>query len=245
MKNKNIIFGIHSIIEAIKSGKEIEKLFLSKQSSGDSIKELFLIARKDNIPVQFVPLEKLNKLTSKVHQGAIAFVSEISYCSIEQIIPQIYESGKVPLILILDGITDVRNFGAIARTAECAGVDAIVIPLKGSVSINADAIKTSAGALNTIPVCREKSLLSTLQYLKDSGLKIVSVTEKTNERYYNNEYKLPLALILGSEDNGITQSLIEFSDEKAKIPILGTIESLNVSVAAGIILYEVVKQRLL
>jgi len=167
-QSKNLIYGIRSIIEAIRAGKEIEKLFLSKQAGGELFKELFSLARENNVPTQFVPNEKLNRMTSKVHQGAIAYISEISYYNIEQIIPTIYEKGEIPLILILDSITDIRNFGAIVRTAECAGVHAIVIPLKGAASINADAVKSSAGALNTMLICREKSIIQTITFLKQS-----------------------------------------------------------------------------
>jgi len=242
-QSKNLIYGIRSIIEAIRAGKEIEKLFLSKQAGGELFKELFSLARENNVPTQFVPNEKLNRMTSKVHQGAIAYISEISYYNIEQIIPTIYEKGEIPLILILDSITDIRNFGAIVRTAECAGVHAIVIPLKGAASINADAIKTSAGALNIVPVCREKSINQTITFLKQSGIQIIASTEKANTAYFKTDLSLPTAIIMGSEDMGVQPSVLENADVAVKIPLKGKIESLNVSVASGILLFEAIKQR--
>lgn len=242
-RSKSSIYGIHAIIEAIRSGKEIEKLFLSKQASGELFKELFALARESNIPTQFVPNEKLNRMTSKVHQGAIAYISEITFYKIEQILPGIYEKGETPLLLILDSITDVRNFGAIVRTAECAGVHAIIIPVKGAATINADAVKTSAGALHTVPVCREKSINQTITYLKQSGVQIVAATEKADKIYYNADFVLPTAIIMGSEDEGIQSSILVLADNAVKIPLAGSIASLNVSVATGVLLFEVVKQR--
>ena len=242
-RSKSSIYGIHSIIEAIRSGKEIEKLFLSKQASGDLFKELFALARENNIPTQFVPNEKLNRMTSKVHQGAIAYTSEITFYKIEQILPGIFEKGETPLLLILDSITDFRNFGAIVRTAECAGVHAIIIPVKGAATINADAVKTSAGALHTVPICREKSINQTISFLKQSGVQIIAATEKVENFYYNADFILPTAIIMGSEDEGIQSSIIVLADNAVKIPLAGSIASLNVSVATGILLFEAVKQR--
>lgn len=242
-QSKNLIYGIRSIIEAIRAGKEIEKLFLSKQAGGELFKELFSLARENNVPTQFVPNEKLNRITSKVHQGAIAYISEISYYNIEQIIPAIFEKGETPLILILDSITDIRNFGAIVRTAECAGVHAIVVPLKGAATINADAVKTSAGALNTMLICREKSLIQTITFLKHCGIQIIAATEKVEKAYYTVDFSLPTAIVMGSEDLGIHSSILENADYSVKIPLIGKIESLNVSVASGILLFEAIKQR--
>ena len=242
-RSKSSIYGIHAIIEAIRSGKEIEKLFLSKQAGGELFKELFALARESNIPTQFVPNEKLNRMTSKVHQGAIAYTSEITFYKIEQILPGIYEKGEVPLLLILDSITDVRNFGAIVRTAECAGVHAIIIPVKGAATINADAVKTSAGALHTVPICREKSINQTITYLKQSGVQIIAATEKVDKLYFNSDFVLPTAIIMGSEDEGIQSSILVLADNAVKIPLVGSIASLNVSVATGILLFEAVKQR--
>lgn len=243
-QSNQIVFGIRAIIEAIKSGKEIENLFLQRGLSGGIILELRSLLKEQEIAFQLVPVEKLNRLTNKNHQGAIAFISPITYDKIENIIPSIFEKGEVPLILILDGITDVRNFGAIARTAECAGVHAIIVPSKGSAQINPDAIKTSAGALYKIPVCRHESLFKTVKFLQESGLQIVACTEKTNDFIYQPDYTVPTAIIMGSEENGISTDLIRISDHLAKIPMYGEIESLNVSVSAGILLYEAIRQKL-
>lgn len=239
-----MVFGIRAIIEAIKSGKEIENLYLQRGLTGGIILELRALINDQEIGFQLVPVEKLNRLTPKNHQGAVAFISPISYDKIENIIPSIYEKGEVPLILILDGITDVRNFGAIARTAECAGVHALIVPSKGSAQINPDAIKTSAGALYKIPVCRHDSLFKTAKFLQESGLQLVACTEKTNDYLYKPDYTVPTAIIMGSEENGISTELIRIADHLAKIPMYGEIESLNVSVSAGILLYEAVRQKI-
>ena len=243
-ESNQMVFGIRAIIEAIKSGKEIESLYLQRGLSGGIILELRALINEKEIGFQLVPIEKLNRLTTKNHQGAVAFISPISYDKIENIIPGIYERGEVPLILILDGITDVRNFGAIARTAECAGVHALIVPAKGSAQINPDAIKTSAGALYKIPVCRHDSLFKTAKFLQESGLQLIACTEKTDDYLYQPDYTAPTAIVMGSEESGISVDLIRISDHLAKIPMYGEIESLNVSVSAGILLYEAVRQRL-
>ena len=244
MKNKEAIFGIRPIIEVIKSGKTIDKLFIQKGLHNESFAILWKLVRENRINYKHVPVEKMNRLTKKNHQGVFAFISPIDFYNIEDVIPNLYEEGKSPLILILDRITDVRNFGAIARTAECANVDCIIVPEQNSAAINSDAMKTSSGALNNIKICRTWNLKMTLQMLKDSGIQIVSCTEKTNNKIYSVNYQIPTAIILGSEENGISNEFLKFSDEKVKIPILGNIESLNVSVACGVILYEIVRQRL-
>lgn len=238
-----MIFGIRAIMEAIEAGKEIDKIMIRRELQGDLSKELFAMLKPLNIPVQRVPMERLNRFTRKNHQGVIAFLSAITYQKIEDIIPFLYENGKVPFVLILDGITDVRNFGAIARTCEVAGVDAIVIPARGSVSVNADAVKTSAGALMSIPVCKEESLSATIKFLRNSGLKVVSATEKAKDFYTQVDYKEPVAIVMGAEDLGISDESLRLSDNLVKIPQVGTIGSLNVSVAAGVLIYEVVRQR--
>ena len=244
MKNKEAIFGIRPIIEVIKSGKTIDKLFIQKGLHNESFAILWKLVRENRINYKHVPVEKMNRLTKKNHQGVFAFISPIDFYNIEDEIPNLYEEGKSPLILILDRITDVRNFGAIARTAECSNVDCIIVPEQNSAAINSDAMKTSSGALNNIKICRTWNLKMTLQMLKDSGIQIVSCTEKTNNKIYSVNYQIPTAIILGSEENGISNEFLKFSDEKVKIPILGNIESLNVSVACGVILYEIVRQRL-
>lgn len=238
-----MIFGVRAVIEAIQAGKEIDKILVKKDIQSDLSKELFAILKGTLIPVQRVPVERINKFTRKNHQGVLAFVSSVTYQKVEEQVPFFFEQGKNPFFIMLDGITDVRNFGAIARTCDCAGADAIIIPAKGSVSVNADAMKTSAGALHTLPVCREKNLKETLQYLKNSGFRIIAATEKGDYEYTKADYTGPLCLIMGAEDTGVSYENLALCDEWVKIPIMGTIESLNVSVAAGILMYEALKQR--
>ena len=243
MKENEMVFGIRAVIEAIQADKEIDKILVKRELQGDLSRELFEVLKGRDIPVQRVPAERLDRLTRKNHQGVIAFIPAITYERLENIIPFVYEQGKNPFIVLLDGVTDVRNFGAIARTCECAGVDAIVIPSKGSVTVNADAVKTSAGALHTLPVCREQNLKDTLQFLKSSGFHIVAATEKGDYDYTKADYTGPMCIIMGAEDKGVSYDNLALCDEWVKIPMLGTIESLNVSVAAGILIYEAVKQR--
>jgi 23S rRNA (guanosine2251-2'-O)-methyltransferase len=245
MKEKeNIIFGVHPIIEAIKAGKEIDKIYIQSDISGPGLTELRKAIKQGKVPFSHVPIQKLNRHTSGNHQGVVAFISPIETQDIEDILPQLFEQGKVPFILMLDRITDVRNFGAIVRTAECAGVDAIIIPKRESAQINEDAIKTSTGAIFRVPICKVDNLTDTVYLLKDSGLKIVGCTEKTNMTLYQSDYTEPVAIIMGSEENGIGNQLQQNCDSLAKIPMAGEIASLNVSVAAAIILFEAVKQRL-
>jgi 23S rRNA (guanosine2251-2'-O)-methyltransferase len=241
--SNDFIFGIRAIIEAIRSGKEIDKVLIRKGLSGELFQELLVEIKEGNVLFSYVPDEKLDRITRKNHQGVIAFISPIAYHNIQTIIPGLFEQGKMPFILILDSLTDVRNIGAIARTAECAGVDAIIVPEKGSAQINADAIKTSAGALHYVPVCRVKSLVNTMKYLKDCGIITITATEKASETYFNLDLKVPLALIMGSEDTGVDEDLLRISDNLVRIPVCGHIESLNVSAAASVLMYEVVKQR--
>jgi len=238
-----MIFGIRPVIEALDAGKEIDKILLQKGLRGDLFRELMDRIREYDIPLQIVPLDRLNRVTRKNHQGIVAFISQISYHTLEQVMPGVYESGKTPLVLILDHITDVRNFGAIARTAECSGVDAIVIPSKGSAAINEDAMKTSAGALNIIPVCRTEKLADAVKFLKDSGLKIIAATEKASAFYNEEDMTVPMAVVMGAEDTGVSEALLKMSDCLVKIPQEGKIGSLNVSVAAGVLLYEALRQR--
>ncbi len=239
-----IIYGIHAVIEALDAGKEFEKVLLK---SGRGTSEYFTSLRNqliDNkIPFQHVPVEKLNSITRKNHQGVIAYLSEINYSEIEFILPQIFSEGRSPMILVLDQVSDVRNFGAISRTAECAGVDAIVIPFKGGARINAEAVKTSAGALHSIPVCRHADLRLLLDFLRNSGLKVVAATEKAERTIYQADLTGPVAIVMGSEDRGISDALFEFVDHRVSIPQYGQIGSLNVSVASGVMIYEVVRQR--
>ncbi|MBK7183783.1 MAG: 23S rRNA (guanosine(2251)-2'-O)-methyltransferase RlmB [Bacteroidetes bacterium] len=243
-ENDNMIFGLRPIIEALKSGKQIDKLLVQNGLKNELFGEMMSLLKKHNVVYQYVPVEKLNRLTSKNHQGVVGYISSIEYSKIEKVLPMVFDAGKTPLILILDRITDVRNFGAIARTAECAGVDAIVIPARGAAQINADAIKTSTGALHKIPVCKEDNLKDVIHYLRESGLQVIACTEKTTDMYYAQDYTLPVAIMMGSEEDGISPEFLKLADAHAKIPLMGKIGSLNVSVAAGVILYEAVKQRL-
>lgn len=238
-----MIFGIRAVLEALAAGKDIDKIWIRKNLEGDLSKELFAALKGSNIPVQRVPQEKLNHITTKNHQGVIAFISPVTYQRLEQIVPMLYEEGKDPFIVVLDRLTDVRNFGAIARTCACAGVDAIVIPMNESVTVNADAIKTSAGALHTLPVCRENNLREALRFMKDSGIHLVAATEKASASYTQAQYQGPLAIVMGSEDEGIAVENLRICDELVQIPMRGNIASLNVSVAAGVMIYEAIKQR--
>ena len=238
-----MIFGVRAVIEAIQAGKEIDKILVKKDIQSELSKELFAALNGLLIPVQRVPVERIDRITRKNHQGVIAFISSVTYQKTEDMVPFLFEQGKNPFFVMLDGITDVRNFGAIARTCECAGVDAVIIPARSSVSVNADAVKTSAGALHTLPVCREQSLRTTLKFLKDSGFRIVAATEKGDYDYTKADYTGPLCVIMGAEDTGVSYDNLARCDEWVKIPMLGTIESLKVSVAAGILIYEGVKQR--
>jgi len=243
MKETEMIFGTRAVIEAIQAGKEIDKILMRRDLQNDLSHELSQIVKTTSIPVQRVPQEKLTRLTRKNHQGVIAFISAVTYQKLEDIVPFLYENGKNPFILLLDGITDVRNFGAIARSCECAGVDAIVIPARNSVSVNADAVKTSAGALLSLPVCKENSITEAIRFLKNCGYKVVAATEKAGVDYTEVDYTVPTALVMGGEDRGIAMENLRICDEPVKIPILGTIASLNVSAAAAVMMYEVVRQR--
>ena len=238
-----MIFGIRAVMEAVAAGKDVDKIWIRKNLESNLARELFEQLKGTNIPVQRVPQEKLNHITTKNHQGVIAFVSPVTYQRLEQLVPLWYEAGKQPLVVALDSVTDVRNFGAIARTCACAGVDAIVLPMNNSVTVNADAVKTSAGALHTLPVCRENSLRDALRYLKDSGFHLVAATEKASQMYTAADYSGPTVIVMGAEDTGIAPEHLRICDELVQIPILGNIASLNVSVAAGIMIYEAVRQR--
>ena len=240
---ENAIFGLRPIIETIQAGKEIDTLFIQKGLKNELFQELWQLVRAQKINYKHVPVEKLNRLTRKNHQGVFAFISPINFHKTDNVVQDIFEKGENPLFLILDRVTDVRNFGAIVRTAECSGVQAVIVPEKGSAAINGDALKTSAGALHNIPICREFNLKATIEYLKNCGLQIVGCTEKTDGMIYQPDFSVPTAIIMGSEEDGISPEYLRLCDHKAKIPINGRIGSLNVSVSAGVILYEAVRQR--
>lgn len=241
--NIDMIFGIHPVSEALESGKEIEKILVDKNSYNENLFGIKKQAGKLNIPLQYVPLAKLDNITRKNHQGVICFLSAIQYASLDNILDSCYAQGRDPFILVLDQVTDIRNFGAICRTAECAGADAIVVPAKGAALINADAVRTSAGALNYISICRENSLQKSVKFLKDSGLKIIASTEKTEQVLFKQDLSGPIAVIMGSEETGVSNELLRIADQWVKIPMFGKISSLNVSASAAVVLYEIVKQR--
>ena len=240
---ENIIYGIRPVSEAISEGKIPEKVLIQKGLIGENFSVLFKDIRDKKIPYQVVPVEKLNKITRNNHQGVIAYVSQIVYWKVEDVISNAWDKGEVPLLLVLDGVTDVRNFGGIARTAECAGVHALVIPQKNSAAVNAVSIKTSAGALNRIPVCKENNLLETITFIKECGLKVIAAKDKAKSTIYDTDFRNPVAIILGSEDKGISKACIKLADSEVAIPMAGKTGSLNVSVATGVVLFEVVRQR--
>jgi len=244
MQSSDYIFGLRAVTEAVNAGKDIDRVLLRKGLTGQQAQDLIKLLKENGILVRTVPAEKLDKITRKNHQGVIAILSAVTYHELGNVVPALYEEGALPFIVVLDGITDVRNFGAIARTCECAGVDAIVIPDHGSVSVGGDAVKTSAGALLTLPVCREHSILHAVRYLKNSGFKVVAVSEKADINYTMASYTEPTALVMGAEDVGINPDVIRECDTFVSIPMFGNIGSLNVSVAAGVLIYEVVRQRL-
>lgn len=244
MDKTDYIFGLRAIMEAIDAGRTIDKILLRRELGGELAKELLDKIKEYEIVTQRVPVEKLNRITMKNHQGAIAILSPVGYQKLDNIIPALYEEGKTPLVVVLDGVTDARNFGAIARSADCAAVDAIVIPERGSASATSDAVKASAGALFYVPVCRERDVLTAVRKLKENGYLVVGASEKGANSYIDVDYTVPTAIVMGAEDTGISPEVLRMCDTLAAIPILGNIGSLNVSVAAGVMLYEAVRQRI-
>ncbi|ASB50984.1 23S rRNA (guanosine(2251)-2'-O)-methyltransferase RlmB [Alkalitalea saponilacus] len=240
MSDKNLIYGIRAVIEAIESGKSLEKVFVKSGSTGELFQELMQLMRQKGINWQKVPVERINRFTTKNHQGVVATISPVEYQELESVVNKAMEDGRKPFILVLDGITDVRNFGAIARTAECAGVDAIVIPDKGGAPVNADAIKTSAGALFRVPVCRASKMWYAMKFLKEKGFMLIGASEKSEADYKDVNYKQPIALVVGAEDKGISSQVLKMMDQVVSIPVKGESGSLNVSVATGIVVYEIV-----
>lgn len=238
-----MIFGTRAVMEAIHAGSDIEKIFIQSGLNNDLIKELIQVAKLNQVPVSFIPQQKLNRLSTKNHQGVICLTSGVHYVPFEGVIDKAYAEGREPFLLIIDRVTDVRNFGAIARTAECAGVDAIIIAEKGNAPITGDAMKTSAGALNHLSVCRVPDLIKSMVTLKEYGIQLVACTEKATQPLYKVDLNTPVAFLFGSEEDGISPALLQQADHLVKIPQYGSIASLNVSVAAGVAIYEAIRQK--
>ncbi|HEU4495637.1 MAG TPA: 23S rRNA (guanosine(2251)-2'-O)-methyltransferase RlmB [Flavobacterium sp.] len=243
MEKEHQIFGIRAIVEAIQAGKEIDKVFIQKDAQGELMKDLMKAMKRASINFSYVPVEKLNRLTPNNHQGAVATIAPIAFHKLEDLIESAIAGGKMPLFLILDQISDARNFGAIIRTAECTGVSGIIVQKTGSAPVNGDTVKTSAGAVFNVPICKVEHIKDAIFHLQGSGIKTIAATEKTNNNIYDISLNEPIALIMGSEDRGVNPSVLKIADEKAKLPMFGTISSLNVSVACGAFLYEAVRQR--
>lgn len=243
MKIDTKIYGIRAVIEAIKAAKTIDKVFVQKGLKGELFQELEILLRKEGINTSYVPIEKLNRLTNNNHQGVVAQISPIEFHDLDNLVLNVIESGKTPLFLLLDQISDVRNFGAIIRTAECTGVNGIIIQKKGGAPVNPDTIKTSAGAVFKVPICKVDHIKDAMYHLQASGIKVIAATEKTDNTIYDISFKEPCAIIMGSEGKGINPSVLKLADDRAKLPLLGDIESLNVSVACGAFLYEAIRQR--
>lgn len=243
MEKEHQIFGIRAIVEAIQAGATVDKVYIQKEASGELMKDLMKVMKRENINFSYVPVEKLNRLTPNNHQGAVATISPISFFDLESLIETVQENGKNPLFLVLDGISDARNFGAIIRTAECTGVNGIIVQKSGSAPVNGDTVKTSAGAVFNIPICKVDHIKDAIFLLQASGITSVAATEKTEQSLYDVTLSGPTAIVMGAEDRGINPSVLKIIDEKAKLPMFGTIGSLNVSVACGAFLYEAVRQR--
>jgi 23S rRNA (guanosine2251-2'-O)-methyltransferase len=243
MEKTEMIYGTRAVMEAIKAGREIEKIYIQAGLNNDLIKELINTARTGEVPYSFIPQQKLSRLTTGNHQGVVCILSAVRYVPVENLIDKAYSEGRTPFLMIIDRVTDVRNFGAMARTAECAGLDGLIIEDKGNAPITGDAVKTSAGALSHLPVCRVQDLKKTIKLLKENGIQVVACTEKADKVLYDVDLSVPTALIMGSEEDGISPELLRASDALARIPMKGKISSLNVSVAAGVAIYEVVRQQ--
>lgn len=244
IRRDEFIFGIHAVQEALAAGRTLDKVWMDKAVAGGTLAQLKGRLRDAEVQVQFVPLPKIESLArGKNHQGVLAFLSLVDYQPLEEIVARVFEAGQVPLLVLLDGVTDVRNLGAIARTAECMGAHALIVPAEGSARINADAVKTSAGALSHLPVCRERNLKKTITVLKASGVAVAACTEKAELTLQSLEARAPLCLVFGDEGAGISDTLLRQCDRLVKIPMTGRVASLNVSVAAGMALYEVIRQR--
>lgn len=244
-KKSSLVIGRNAVIDALRTGKPLDRIYLSTKVSGDAINEVRKLASQNHIPINYVPVEKLNSFNVEQHEGCLALISKVQYQDLQEVISWVVEKGEVPLFLVLDGITDVRNIGGIARTAYCTGVQAIIIPDKGVGALNEDAILTSAGALEQIPVCRVNSLMKAVDELHLNGIKVLATEMTATTTSFEVDFKEPVAIVMGSEEKGIYPALMKVCDEKFKIPMTGNFESLNVSVATGMILYEAMKQRML
>ena len=241
--DNNLIFGIRPVVEAIEAGREIEKLYIRKGAEGQLMTELRDLCLRHRVRVQEVPVEKLNRLVRGNHQGVVAQIAAIAYVQLDDILERVPDD-ETPLVVVFDGVTDVRTFGAIARSAECAGAHGLIAPLKNSAPVNAEAIRASAGALTTIPVCRVGSIRNTLKTLQAEGFQVVAATEKSRKLLYDADLRRPTALVMGAEETGISKEVLKLCDERLAIPLIGRIESLNVSAAAAVMLFEVVRQRI-
>ena len=243
MGKENIVFGIRPVVEAIESGKQIEKIFMRRGAEGQLITDLRDLCFRHRLRIQEVPVEKLNRLTKLNHQGVVAQIAPIEYVELSDILERVPED-ETPLIMLFDGVTDVRNFGAIARSAECAGAHGLITPLKNSAPVNSEAMRSSAGALSRIPVCRVGSIRNTIKALQAEGFQAVAATEKSRKLIYDTDFRKPTVIIMGAEDTGISKEVLKLCDEQLAIPLIGAIESLNVSAAAAVMLFEVVRQRI-
>ena len=241
--DNNLIFGIRPVVEAIEAGREIEKLYIRKGAEGQLMTELRDLCLRHRVHVQEVPVEKLNRLVRGNHQGVVAQIAAIAYVQLDDILERVPDD-ETPLVVVFDGVTDVRNFGASARSAECAGAHGLIAPLKNSAPVNAEAIRASAGALTTIPVCRVGSIRNTIKTLQAEGFQVVAATEKSRKLLYDADLRRPTALVMGAEETGISKEVLKLCDERLAIPLIGRIESLNVSAAAAVMLFEVVRQRI-
>lgn len=237
------VFGIHPVKEALESGRTIDRIFLIEHSKNEAVKEVAALARMHDVPVKFVPEGKLNRITRKNHQGCIAFISPVDFQPLDEVLQRAFEAGETPLVVLLDGVTDVRNMGAIARSALCAGAHALVIPFKGAAPVNSDAVKTSAGALMKLPVCKVANMRAAATDLRNYGIRMVGCTEKSNDSIFNASLSEPTAVVMGDEEKGLSDTMLKECDELAQIPMPGKMNSLNVSVAAGVVLFECVRQR--
>lgn len=241
---KQLIYGRHPIEEALLADKKFDKILLQRGLQADVLNNIVELAKEKEVAVQFVPFEKLNRVTRKAHQGVVGFLSLVTYYTVEDVLSQVYDKGEVPFFLICDGITDVRNFGAMARTAICTGIHGIIMTQKGSANINGDAMKASAGALHKIPICKVRFLDETIKYLQNNGLQIIASSLQTPHYPKTIDWSIPTALIMGAEDKGVSPKHLRLANQAVKIPIIGDFDSYNVSVATGMILYEAMQQRM-